>query len=1328
MDAEKPCGERTAPVSMDFTQSEVHPEDLTSYQSVVPHKEIPDTSLPSLSDMEAFAVSPNGQSHTKEPTMNPGQKPDSPPNIEKQPSTDAVSSDSSNSQTHGKQLLEVEFTSTGDKQIDVTVSAKSPEVPGKESASLDKQGEEIMDKSGMSTYFETTTLKSEETRGQGEGYYELSSSSDETKSASDISSVPEISYSTLAQSQSIDEKPESQKGTEEQQKVLPSSEKRDDCRLSPGKLALEQRSYSLNITIGAVDQSGGQGRPRTFSPLATDIMSYTSGSLDESADYLPVTTPSVEKLPSFPPLIVETSASVATPSASPPHDTVADIKTPSPQPESPGSPFANRFSYKNGSVMAQDLPEMLDLAGTHTRLMSDNIDSEIIRRKSVPADMPALVSDSLAHLFQGQRGAKSETQLEEHGYCVFSEYSGPMPSPADVHSPLDSPPTQIFNRMISEEKETTPAATGQESPSNQVLKEDILPVTEEESDTREKICKNNSAGAEQPNQQVETFPTPTVTVTLEGVKTDLDAEAKLAAEVAEIADYERQIRKLEMEDRPLSVEEERELQELREKVKNKPDLVHQEAYEEIDAEDVYQLTGVAKDRIARPIRPSPTSSVESATEEEKVHVDTDKPKPAQYGPKEEPVKLSPVKSVEKSNKDDNLLEEPGKEMETEKPPLEIAKADEASVYTSVAQSAAEEIELAEEPKECMQEEKAYKPLGLPNVPEIPVKVEPQRTEIDTSEVKQSETEEPRIVDKHEEPKSVERDDECKVVEKHEEPIGVEKHEEPIGAEKYEEPKAVEKHEEPKAVEKHEEPKGVEKHEEPKAVEKHEEPKGVEKHEEPKSFEKDEEHKVVEKDEEIRVVEENEEPIVVAKDEEPKVVEKHEEPKLVEKHEEATVLEEDEQPKVVEKHEEHKVLEKHEEPKIVGKDEEPSVVGKDEESSVVGKDDEPSVVETGEEPKAVEKHEEPKVVGKDEEPSVVEKDDEPRVVEKDEESKIVTRDNKPEVVEKHEETGLVEKDEETRVVEKDVEEEHDELVGAVAVVQETIEPRAAIESIVTVEDDFITVVQTIDEREGPGHSVRFSTPPEEEPPQMLQDDEEEEDSIEMAQEAEIEAASLEEVQDVPEAVQVPVCPPKEVPESEGPTESYDDYKDETTIDDSILDSSWMDTQDDDKSMATEKIEALPRMASPAKKISTEKLFKQKGKAGRVKGRVSTPERKPFWKDPGPVQKEELKKKKAVIKKVEVTKKSETQSRSPSRKSGLKATVRHPRATQHHICAKRKPTVSADGRLPFSSVRHSRDRASTPSPTSLTKIPTCKTRSSALPQPRPNSTCSYNKTSS
>lgn len=1049
MDAEKPCGKRTEPVSMDFTQRGVHPEDLTSYQNVGLDKGIPEASLSSLNEPEDFVVSPNGQSHAKESTENSGQKTESPLNIEKQASTEAVSSDLSTSQTYGRQLPEVESIFTGDTQIDITVSAKSPEVPGKESANLDQQEDEIMDKSGMSAYFETTALKSEEARGQGEGYYELSTTSDETKSESAISSVPEISYSTLAQSQSIDEKREGQKGTREQQKVFPSSEKIDDCRLSPGKLALEQRSYSLNITIGAMDESGGQGRPRNFSPLATDIMSYTSGSLDESADYFPVTTPSVEKPPSFPPLILETSASVTTPSASPPHDTVAEIKTPSPQPESPESPLATKFNYKNGAMMTQDLPEMLDLAGTRTRLMSDNNDPEIIRRKSVPADMPALVSDSLAHLFQGQRAAKSETQLEEHGYCVFSEYSGPMPSPADVHSPLDSPPTQIFNRMISEEKETTPAASVHESPLSIILKEDIASDTVEDKDSKEKTCKNNSAGAEQPNQQVDTFATPTVTVTLEGVNTDLDAEAQLAAEQeAEIADYERQIRKLEMEDRPLSVEEERELQELREKVKNKPDLVHQEAYEEIDAEDVYQLTGVAKDRIARPIRPSPASSVESATEEEKVHVDTEKPKPAQDGQKLETVKLL---SVEKPSKDDQHLEQPGKDegIVEEK---QIAKEEEVSVSTSVAQSREEEIELDEDPKEYTQQEKSDKPLDLPNVPKIPETVEPQKTEIVLPEIKQSEAAETELVGKDKEP-------------------------EVFG-----------KYVEPEVVEEYEKPKVFEKQEEPRIFEQHEEFKGVGKGEESEDVEKDKDHKDVEIHEELRVAEKSDEPRIVEKEEKPEVVKTHEEPKVVEKNEESKDVE------------------------IV------------------------------------------------EEPKFVEKDEELAVVKKDEKSK---KDKEPDVIEKHEEIGHVEKEEEPGVVVKDTEEEPDKLEGASAALQEMVEPRTAIESVVTVEDDFITVVQTIDEREGPGHSVRFSTPPEEEPPHMLQEEEEEEDSIEMAQEAEIEAASLEEVQNAPEVVQTPVCPPTEVPESEGPTESYDDYKDETTIDDSILDSSWVDTQGDTK---------------------------------------------------------------------------------------------------------------------------------------------------------------------
>uniref|UniRef100_A0A671KGE9 Microtubule-associated protein n=1 Tax=Sinocyclocheilus anshuiensis TaxID=1608454 RepID=A0A671KGE9_9TELE len=55
------------------------------------------------------------------------------------------------------------------------------------------------------------------------------------------------------------------------------------------------------------------------------------------------------------------------------------------------------------------------------------------------------------------------------------------------------------------------------------------------------------------------------------------------------------------------------------------------------------------------------------------------------------------------------------------------------------------------------------------------------------------------------------------------------------------------------------------------------------------------------------------------------------------------------------------------------------------------------------------------------------------------------------------------------------------------------------------------------------------------------------------------------------------------------------------------------------------------------------------------------------------------------------------------------------------------VSADGRLPFSVARHSRDWASTSNPTTLTKIPTSKIRAEALLPARPNSASSSNKRS-
>ncbi|XP_033181711.1 microtubule-associated protein 2 isoform X2 [Anabas testudineus] len=325
-------------------------------------------------------------------------------------------------------------------------------------------------------------------------------------------------------------------------------------------------------------------------------------------------------------------------------------------------------------------------------------------------------------------------------------------------------------------------------------------------------------------------------------------------------------------------------------------------------------------------------------------------------------------------------------------------------------------------------------------------------------------------------------------------------------------------------------------------------------------------------------------------------------------------------------------------------------------------------------------------------------------EKEEREKVA--DKSEELAKRHEAETPVKVEKEEEEGQEDLLEKAGAGAGA-ALLKEIPETRAAIESVVTVEDDFITVVQTIDEAEEPGHSVRFSAPQEPEDLCVVarkEEEDEEEESVELAQEAEMEAASLEEVGDVPET---PASPEKEAQtiETEAPAESYD--RDETTMDDSILDSSWIDTQDDDRSMFTEQIEALPAIPSPVKKPGTvqnkqpqqkkpekqEKPVKPKAKGVRTKGRISTPERKPVRKEPVCTPREEVKKKKAVIRKTDLTKKMETQTQSPSKRSVMKPAARQARPTQHHSCPRRRTTEALpDSRQPLSVARQSRDRAS------------------------------------
>ncbi|KAJ0005865.1 hypothetical protein NQD34_015759 [Periophthalmus magnuspinnatus] len=1084
METDKQIDEKSGSISPDSIGSEKRPDEPfeppVMQEFFAGERIVPES--PTM-DMPAF-VTPNVSNKAKECVRSFTLQPTYGEPItvtEKQPSVEVV-----------------EFTSIAEPSDFSSMSAKV-------------EGGDAKDRSGMSAYFETSAVDEDQpSQYKGEGYYELSRSGDENVETK----APEISYSTLGET----DKTETMK---EDAKILV-PDRSNECRLSPGKLALEQRSYSLNITIGAMDPN----KPRNFSPLASDILSYTSGSLDESADYLPVTTPVVEKAPTFPPLIMETTSSI-TESSSPPKNISPDSKSSS-EPESPQSPEPIKTPPKNGGVMAQDLPEMLDLAGNRSRVASDSTEPDTNRKKSLQGDTNTL-EDPMASMGSGQLSPrKSDSQLEEMGYCVFSEYSGPMPSPADVFSPMENSgqfsPTVLEEKMSEQARKLAVRDASLEDKGQPTESGDSSEAEDkkERKESSQDQVKGDTSDTLLPEKQTEAFVTPTVTVTLEeGGRTESESERQASSEGSvsetEIADYERQIRKLEMEDRPLSVEEERELQELREKVK----LVHQEAYEEIDAEDVYQLTGAAKDRIARPVKTSPASSVESNIDDDKL--------------------LSPV--------------------------LSPSKMKQKELYGSPKRSPSPTKEDKEETERKLKEEREREEM------ERKLKEEENRLK---------EEEERKLREEREREEREKLEAERKLQEERE---------------REEKEKLERENKERQELELREKAER-EKREQEEREEKEREERERREQEERERKEKEEKEKKEQEERERQEKEEREK----------------------------------------KEREEREKKEKEEREK---------------------------------------KEKEEKEKKEKEEKERMEKEEQERLAKE---------------LQQKQEEELKEKDKLAQMEKEEVEKARQ------------AETHAAIESVVTVEDDFITVVQTIDEAEEPGHSVRFSAPIEAETlgvgvHKEQEEEEEEEEEVEMAQEAEMEGGSMEEVCEVPET---PASPEKETMETEEPTESYD--RDETTMDDSILDSSWVDTQDDDKSLATEQIEPLPKVQTPVKQTAviqkkpslekkTEKQVKPKTKTMRPKGRISTPERKPLRKEPTYVPREEVKKKKALLKKTEMTKKAEVQTHSPSRRTPLKGAVRQTRPVQHHSCPRRRTTETLpDGRQPLSVARQSRDRAS------------------------------------
>ncbi|XP_027533756.1 microtubule-associated protein 2 isoform X13 [Neopelma chrysocephalum] len=348
----------------------------------------------------------------------------------------------------------------------------------KTSVSAPHQMKEEEDRSGMSKYFETSALKEEAFKAdglkQGSDYYELSDTKEsiyepyqrgrlipedeEEEEEEELQTelnqqqavrAHEMGYSTLAQSCTPDTSEEPSSPTERMFTIDPKvygdkrelhSKNKDDLTLSRslglgGRSAIEQRSMSINLPMSCLDSIAlgfSFGRAHDLSPLASDILTNTSGSMDEGDDYLPATTPALEKAPCFPIDSREEDEHVAEEKATPEEKV---------QPEtSAESSFQAKDYYKNGAVLAPDLPEMLDLAGTRSRLASVSADAEVVQKKPVPSD--TVVEDSSTALppvtDENHVILKAESQLEDLGYCVFNKYTVPLPSPVQDSENLTS--------------------------------------------------------------------------------------------------------------------------------------------------------------------------------------------------------------------------------------------------------------------------------------------------------------------------------------------------------------------------------------------------------------------------------------------------------------------------------------------------------------------------------------------------------------------------------------------------------------------------------------------------------------------------------------------------------------------------------------------------------------------------------------------------------------------------------------------------------------------------------------------------------------------------
>ncbi|XP_062817415.1 microtubule-associated protein 2 isoform X4 [Anolis carolinensis] len=1060
------------------------------------------------------------------------------------------------------------------------------------------------DKSGMSTYFETSALKDESVKSDillhGSDYYELSDTKEQTydpyhkdflfakkdteeyqPDSYQLPSIPthEIGYSTLAQSFPEDEPREPSSPKERIYTIDPNvygdkrelhNKNKDDLTLSRslglgGRSAIEQRSMSINLPMSCLDSIAlgfNFGRTHDLSPLGSDILDNASG--DEGDDYLPVTTPAVEKTPTFPTDSREEEEEVVVVEEE--EDEKEKIEEPIMKEEgeiqvepSCESPFLGKDYYKNGNVMAPDLPEMLDLAGTRSRLASASTEAEGAQSKSILSEGPEEDSSTTQHLMKDENHMtlKADSQLEDLGYCVFNKYTVPMPSPVQDSENL----------------------TGESCPFD------------------EKIRR--------------------------GVITDLSLiEVKLAA-----AERSKEEKEASSDSVLLGKDFEQER-----KAIDKLDTVLEKSEEPTDSKEAYSSEDAEHTRV------KPDSTLETVDDKSLAGV-------------EEKVSL-----ITQKEEDDIHITKTGTPEISCKPDYDAIKHDLDSAALQVEQEY--QSKLGVHPDESVSGQSTVDrdkiPSVLPEEPIVCAKLEPcpikDATKLSEIEFKEKGAKPDLVhqeaVDKEESYESSGDNDQAQ------EGLPGDTSKPYVGKIEPESPSLSEETVSQVLVEQQVVETEVSKATPEEAAE-------IQMENIPQS--KTDQVESLELADSVKT-----EDLVHHLEYEKKDVE-------------------GEQQKEVKQPEEHKEVKQAEELK--------------------------------EDIKEAEEYEETQITAKQDELSKLEEKHEKQDKKEGEQEKIRQEEEIKQETEQEEETKPEQEESKQPYTEGDLERhEEEEADVCQAIPGELPELKGVIESVVTIEDDFITIVQTtVDEGDASSHSVRFAE---------TQQADIEEEGIHPEEEVDMEVVAdiKEEKKDT--SLEAPGSPEREeVPLTDYKTETYDDYKDETTIDDSILDtdSIWVDTQDDDRSIMTEQLETVPKEEKAERELRRPSLDKHKKekalKTGR--GRISTPERKIAKKEPSTVSRDEVRRKKAVYKKAELSKKAEVQAHSPSRKIILKPAIKHTRPT-HHSCVKRKQTAAAgETNQTPGMFKQAKEKLST---SSLSKIPASKVRAKSLLPPRPSSACS------